>query len=141
MSDPLRERIAAMRAAALDHLEHDPAVSGGIGPSEAWTCLGLVADCTRVLAALHPDGEEAGPATGRAVVSDDGETIRLTLYTTPDDPPVGVALPVPDAVRLAAELSGAASRHMACPWPEQGAAQVQARLDRRNHRAGVRRDI
>ena len=68
------------------------------------------------------------PAPGppnRAVISDDGHAIRLTLYVAGVAEPVGVAeLPIEAAVRLAADLTAAAAAHLAAE---------------RNHRVGVRR--
>jgi len=69
-----------------------------------------------------PRGEEAF-ARNRAVVSDDGHRIRVSVYVAGVDAPVGVAeLPVEVAARLAADLSIAVSAHL-------------ARM--RNHRVGV----
>ena len=71
-----------------------------------------------------PQGEEAF-APNRAVISDDGHTIRLTVYVAGVAEPVGVAeLPIEAAVRLAADLTAAAAAHLAAE---------------RNHRVGVRR--
>src|SRR6185436_19143360 len=55
-----------------------------------------------------------GPPPNRAVVSDDGHTIRLTVYVAGVAEPVGVAeLPLEAAVRLAADLTAACSAHLA----------------------------
>jgi len=71
-----------------------------------------------------PQGEEAF-ARNRAVVSDDGRRIRVSVYVAGVEAPLGVAeLSLEAAVRLAADLAVAAA----------------ARLAReRNHRVGVLR--
>ena len=61
----------------------------------------------------------------RAVISDDGRRIRLSVYVVGTAEPLGVAeLPLEAAVRLAADLTAAAAAHLA---------------RERNHRVGVRR--
>ena len=67
----------------------------------------------------------APPPPNRAVVSDDGHRIRLSVYVAGITEPLGVADLSPEAAaRLAADLIGAAAAH----------------LERnRNHRVGVRR--
>lgn len=132
---PLRERIEAMRASALEHLEHQPAINGGM--------LGIVADCTRVLALLPgegtaPDRAASGQARlareqARVVVSDDNVTVRVAIYAAGMAEPLAVAdLSVPQMVQVAHELTGAASRHM-------GASGPSSLGPMRNHAAGVRR--
>jgi hypothetical protein len=69
-----------------------------------------------------PRGEEAF-ARNRAVVSDDGHRIRLSVYVAGVEAPLGVAeLPLEVAARLAADLAGAVAAHLA---------------RERNHRVGV----
>jgi len=71
-----------------------------------------------------PQGEEAF-ARNRAVVSDDGHRIRISVYVAGVEAPLGVAeLPVDVAARLAADLAIAVALHLA---------------RERNHRVGVRR--
>jgi len=67
----------------------------------------------------------SAPDRTRAVVSDDGTTIRLTTYPAAVSHPLAVCELSPEAaVQLAAELSAAAALHLA---------------RRRNGRIGVRR--
>jgi len=69
-----------------------------------------------------PQGEEAF-ARNRAVVSDDGRRIRISVYVAGVEAPLGVAeLPVDVAARLAADLAIAVALHLA---------------RERNHRVGV----
>jgi hypothetical protein len=69
-----------------------------------------------------PQGEEAF-ARNRAVVSDDGHRIRISVYVAGVEAPLGVAeLPVDVAARLAADLAIAVALHLA---------------RERNHRVGV----
>ena len=78
-----------------------------------------------------PQGEEAF-ARNRAVVSDDGHRIRVSIYVAGIEAPLGVAdLSVEAAVRLAADLTVAVAAHLT--RSKQG-------LDpERNGRIGVRR--
>ena len=65
------------------------------------------------------------PPPNRAVISDDGHTIRLTVYVSGTAEPVGVAeLSMETAARLSADLATAVAAHLA---------------RERNHRVGVRR--
>ncbi len=67
------------------------------------------------------------PNRTRAIVSDDGTTIRLTTYPAGVSEPLAVHELTPEAaVQLIADLSAAAAHHL------QRA---------RNHRAGVRRGV
>jgi len=60
-----------------------------------------------------PQGEEAF-ARNRAVVTDDGHTIRLTVYVAGTAEPVGVAeLSTETAARLSADLATAVAAHLA----------------------------
>jgi hypothetical protein len=69
-----------------------------------------------------PQGEEAF-ARNRAVVSDDGHRIRISVYVAGVEAPLGVAeLPVDVAARLAADLAIAVALHLA---------------RERNHRVGI----
>jgi hypothetical protein len=71
-----------------------------------------------------PQGEE-GFARNRAVVSDDGRRIRISVYVAGVEAPLGVAeLPLDVAARLCADLAIAVAAHLA---------------RERNHRVGVRR--
>ena len=75
------------------------------------------------MSAVPPRGEEAPMAPNRAVVSDDGRRIRVSIYVAGIEAPLGVAdLPLETAARLAADLAGAVAAHLA---------------RERNHRAGV----
>lgn len=73
---------------------------------------------------MTPNAFSRGPPVSRAVVRDDGATIQLHAYAAPDGPPSVVVLSALVALRLAAELLAAATRHL---------------LAERNHAAGVRR--
>ena len=65
------------------------------------------------------------PPPNRAVVSDDGHRIRLSVYVAGAAEPLGVAdLPLEAAAQLCAELAIAVAAHLA---------------RERNHRVGVRR--
>jgi len=65
----------------------------------------------------------APPPPNRAVVSDDGRRIRLSVYVVGTAEPLGVAeLPLEAATRLAADLTAAVASHLA---------------RERNHRVGV----
>ena len=65
------------------------------------------------------------PPPNRAVISDDGRRIRLSVYAGGVEAPLGVAeLPVETAARLCADLASAVAAHLA---------------RERNHRVGVRR--
>jgi len=65
----------------------------------------------------------APPLPNRAVVSDDGHRIRVSIYVPSVEAPLGVAeLPLEVAARLAADLAGAVASHLA---------------RQRNHRVGV----
>ena len=65
------------------------------------------------------------PPPNRAVVSDDGHRIRISVYVAGAAEPLGVAeLSVEAAARLCADLAVAAAAHLA---------------RERNHRVGVRR--
>ena len=67
----------------------------------------------------------AAPPPNRAVISDDGHTIRLTVYVAGTAEPVGVAeLSTETAARLSADLATAVAAHLA---------------RERNSRVGVRR--
>jgi hypothetical protein len=69
-----------------------------------------------------PQGEE-GFARNRAVVSDDGHRIRISVYVAGVEAPLGVAeLPLEVAARLSADLAGAVAAHL---------------TRERNHRVGV----
>jgi len=71
-----------------------------------------------------PQGEEAF-ARNRAVVTDDGHRIRVSVYVAGIADPLGVAeLTLEVAARLAADLAGAVASHLA---------------RQRNHRVGVLR--
>ena len=75
MAEPsaLRDRLLALRADALQQLAS--ADHPGAGP------LVTLADAETVLAASAPDLEPAA----RAIVSDDGSTIWLTMYAVHGD--------------------------------------------------------
>jgi hypothetical protein len=64
------------------------------------------------------------PQPGSRAVVQDGGTIQLHAYGTPDGPPTIVLLAPLTALRLAAELLAAGLRHL---------------LAERNHQIGVRR--
>ena len=65
----------------------------------------------------------APTGANRAVVSDDGHRIRVSVYVPSVEAPLGVAeLPLEVAARLAADLAGAVASHLA---------------RQRNHRVGV----
>ena len=67
----------------------------------------------------------APPPPNRAVVTDDGHRIRISVYVAGVAEPLGVAdLPLEVAAGLAADLTASVAAHL-------------ARL--RNHRVGVRR--
>ena len=72
----------------------------------------------------EPGGPSStAPPPNRAVVSDDGRRIRISVYVVGVEAPLGVAeLPVEAAARLAADLTGAVAAHL---------------TRERNHRAGV----
>ena len=56
----------------------------------------------------------APPPPNRAVVSDDGRRIRLSIYVAGVEAPLGVAdLALEAAARLAADLAGAVAAHLA----------------------------
>jgi len=77
------------------------------------------------MSAVPPRGEEAPMAPNRAVVSDDGRRIRVSIYVAGVEAPLGVAeLSVEAAVRLAADLVVAVAAHL---------------TRERNGRIGVRR--
>ena len=70
----------------------------------------------------EPGGPRA-PPPNRAVVTDDGHRIRLSVYVAGVTEPLGVAdLPLEAAARLSADLAIAVAAHLA---------------RERNHRAGV----
>ena len=75
MAEPsaLRDQLLTLRADALQQLANADHL--GAGP------LVTLANLETVLAALAPDLEPAA----RAIVSDDGSTIRLTIYTVRGD--------------------------------------------------------
>ena len=67
----------------------------------------------------------APPPPNRAVVSDDGRRIRLSIYVAGVEAPLGVAeVSVEAAAHLAADLTAAVAAHLA---------------RQRNHRVGVLR--
>jgi hypothetical protein len=68
----------------------------------------------------------AGLPPGRLVITDDAVAIRASAYASPDGPPTVVVLSALVALRLAAELLAAATRHL---------------VAERNHAAGVRRGV
>ena len=96
----LRARLLAMRAELVERLACDK-IEGGT--------LALLAGINAAIEAYEAAAEEPADvvATGRAVLSDDGAAITLTLYTQAN-PVAAVALAPHRAVALAGELIAAA---------------------------------
>jgi hypothetical protein len=98
---PLRDRLLALRVDVLRQLAESEAIDGGL-----LALLGNVGAAITAIDAASPVAADAEP-NARAVVSDDGTEIRLTLYAEN-----GAVFAVPiapgRAVALAGELIAAA---------------------------------
>jgi hypothetical protein len=109
IDDPagLRVRLIAMRAELVERLACD-GIEGGT--------LALLAGINAAIEACDLAAERPADmvANGRAVLSDDGAAITLTLYTRAD-PVAAVALAPHRAVALAGELIAAALRRLRVP--------------------------
>ncbi len=104
MTDPasLRTRLLDLRVDVLRKLAEAEHLDGGL--------LALLGNIAAALAALDAPSPDAQPAE-RAVLVDDGETIRLVVYLGANRVAV-VELSAARAVGLAGELIAAASRRL-----------------------------
>src|SRR3954454_8514007 len=102
---PLRDRLRLLRRGALTQLAQSDRADAGM--------LELVAHAGAALAAIDDVAvESVAPAPGdRALVSDDGEWITITVYSA-DKRAAAAMLTLPATVQLARRLLDAAARRL-----------------------------
>ena len=92
-----RRRLVDMRERLLDDLDHQ--IDGGV--------LALLTGVNSALAAIDAGAPVDGEPAERAIVADDGKSIRLTLYTA-EGPAATAEVPPIRALTIATELVAAA---------------------------------
>ena len=105
-TDGLRARLTALQADAIAKLAQADTIDGGL--------LRILVDANAALAALDAAASAAAPAPGdRMALVDDGNRILLVSYHAAQrEPLTSVEMSPLAAVRLSAELSAAAARHL-----------------------------